>query len=507
MKKTWRNLTAQAELISSKRTIDLFDDNRLEQLSVSSNGIFIDFSKNKLNSSIVDDLVALAKECELSKAINAMFAGETINCTEQRAVMHFLLRAENSDLPEWKEVFEQRQKAIEFAQKIRNENLLGATGKVIDTIVNIGIGGSDLGPRLVIDAFKHHVPKVLNIHFMSDVDYSESAQLLDSINLETTLFILCSKSFTTWETQTNAQLAISALKEKVGEAGWQRHFAGVAVDQQAMTDFGIIPEHQFLIWDWVGGRYSVWSSIGLVARIALGNDIFDRFLAGAREMDQHFQQTPFEQNLPVLLAMVQIWNINFMNHSVFITLPYRHGLRLFPDYQQQLEMESNGKSVDTNGDIMAYHTCPYIFGQLGLNAQHAFMQLVHQSTHNTYLEFIAVPEKAVPFEDDVAFRSCLAQSSALMKGTLDIDSGAKHCPGDRPSTTLVLDEMSPETLGGLVALYEHKVFVQSVIWGINAFDQFGVELGKQIAKSLTKESTDNTAIDGSTRELIRRFGH
>lgn len=506
MKKTWRNLTAQAELIASKRTYELFDEHRIEQLSAASNGIFIDFSKNKINNAILSDLVALAKESDLSGAIKAMFNGEKINRTEQRSVMHFLLRADASNLTEWDDVKEQRRKASEFAEKVRSGELIGATGKPINTVVNIGIGGSDLGPQLLIDAFKHQVPDELSIHFMSDVDYSESKALLNTIDLERTLFILCSKSFTTWETQTNAKLAIASLKSKVGESGWQQHFAGVAVDQNAMTQFGIIPEHQFLIWDWVGGRYSVWSSIGLVARIAIGNENFDRFLSGARAMDQHFQETPFEKNLPVLLAMVQIWNINFMNHSVFVTLPYRHALRLFPDYQQQLEMESNGKSVDVQGDIMPYHTCPYIFGQLGLNAQHAFMQLVHQSTHNTYLEFITVPEKSVSFEEDVAFRSCLAQSSALMNGTLAIESGEKHCPGDRPSTTLVLEEMTPETLGSLIALYEHKVFVQSVIWGINAFDQFGVELGKQIAKSLSSQSLNDPQVDASTRELIRRFG-
>jgi glucose-6-phosphate isomerase len=504
--KLWQKLSTEAEVVSKQKIVELFDEQRAEVMSLAANGLFIDFSKNKLTETAKQLLLDLAEHSGLAREIQALFNGEKINTTEQRAVMHHLLRAESSELPEWQYVLEQKQKASAFAEKLRRGELKGATGQVIDTVVNIGIGGSDLGPQLLIDAFKHQIPQQLNVYFISDVDYSEASHLLSSINLETTLFILCSKSFTTWETQTNAQLAITALKQVVGEQGWPQHFAGVAVDQQAMTRFGILPEHQFLIWDWVGGRYSVWSSIGLVARIALGNEIFEQFLAGARQMDQHFREAPFATNLPVMLALVQIWNINFMHHSVFITLPYRHALKLFPDYQQQLEMESNGKSVDKQGQFVSYSTCPYIFGQLGLNAQHAFMQLVHQSAHKSYLEFIAVPESSVPFEQDVAFRSCLAQASALMKGTGDQVASEKYCPGDRPSTLIVLDEMTPHSLGRLLALYEQKVFVQSVIWNINAFDQFGVELGKQIAKSLNLASIDDPQLDGSTRMLLQKFG-
>ncbi len=497
-------LKAQALRIGDSSIEQLIADKALESSIYSLNDLSIDFSKNKLDSRTLDLLIQLADKAGLKSSIEAMFSGAPINNTENRPVLHPLMRAEHSELICWSDVEREKQKAIEFSEQIRSGNLKGATGKTLSTIVNIGIGGSDLGPKLIIDAFKNQIPDSIETHFLSDVDYQEVANLLDSIDLESTLFILCSKSFTTWETQTNAKLVIDALSKVVG-SNWPQHFAGVAVNQQAMSEFGILPERQFLIWDFIGGRYSVWSSIGLICRIALGNDCFERFLAGAREMDDHFQSASLENNLPVLLALIQIWNINFLQHDVFITLPYCHALKLFPDYQQQLEMESNGKSVDKQGKPLPYLTCPYLFGQLGLNAQHAFMQLVHQSERNTYLEFIAVPEKKIPFEQDVAFRSCLAQSSALMKGTGDQVPAEKRCPGNRPSTTLVLNEMSPENLGTLIALYEHKVFVQSVIWGINAFDQYGVELGKKIATSLTKGSLDDPNVDNSTKELIRRF--
>ncbi len=499
-------LKAQALRIGDSSIEQLVADNALESSIYSLNDLSIDFSKNKLDSKTLALLVQLADKAKLKSSVEAMFAGEPINNTENRPVLHALMRAEQSKLACWPDIEREKQKAIEFADKIRSGRLKGATGKPLSTIVNIGIGGSDLGPKLIIEAFKSQIPDPIETHFLSDVDSQELTHLLGSIDLESTLFILCSKSFTTWETQTNAKRVIAALRQLVGD-DWPQHFAGVAVNQQAMSDFGILPERQFLIWDFIGGRYSVWSSIGLICRIALGNEYFERFLAGARAMDQHFQSASLEENLPVVLALVQIWNINFLQHDVFITLPYCHALKLFPDYQQQLEMESNGKSVDKQGKPLPYSTCPYLFGQLGLNAQHAFMQLVHQSERNTYLEFIAVPEKSVPFEDDVAFRSCLAQSSALMKGTGNQVPPEKRCPGDRPSTTLILNEMSPENLGTLIALYEHKVFVQSVIWGINAFDQFGVELGKQIATTLTKGSLQDSQVDNSTKELLRRFAN
>lgn len=499
-------LQQQAESLTSNSIRNIVDTQQFKNGFFQDNGVAIDFSKNKITDEVLNTLLAFAESKQLNKRIQAMFSGDAINVTEQRPALHTLCRAESSNAEQWLEVEQQHQKAARFADKIRRGELLGATGQPISTLVNIGIGGSDLGPRLVFDALSEYQQEELDIHFMSDVDYQAAEQLLSSINLEQTLFILCSKSFTTWETQTNAQLAISALKKVVGEQGWSAHFAGVAVNQQAMTDFGILPEHQFSIWDWVGGRYSIWSSIGLIVRIVLGNAVFDEFLAGGRAMDQHFRKTELSKNLPVLLALIQHWNINYQHHSVFITLPYRNGLKLFPDYQQQLEMESNGKSVTTSGEPVFYATCPYVFGQSGLNAQHAFMQLVHQSQRKTYLEMITIPESNVNFEEDVAFRSCLAQSSALMNGTQDGGSSEKACPGDRPSTIIVLDKLSAFSLGQLIALYEHKVFVQSVLWDINAFDQFGVELGKQIATGLTKASQDDPQVDTATRSLIKRFG-
>jgi glucose-6-phosphate isomerase len=499
-------LKKQAEVLTSNSIRNIIDTQQFKSSFWEHNGVAIDFSKNKITDEVFNTLLAFAESKQLDKRIEAMFAGEVINVTEQRPALHTLCRAVSSNLEQWKDVEQQHQKAARFADKIRQGELLGATGKPISTLVNIGIGGSDLGPRLLVDALSEHQQVGLNIYFMSDVDHQSAEQLLSSINLEQTLFILCSKSFTTWETQTNAQLAISALKKVVGEQGWSAHFAGVAVNQQAMTDFGILPDYQFSIWDWVGGRYSIWSSIGLIVRIALGNAVFDDFLAGGRAMDQHFLNTELSKNLPVLLALIQHWNINYQQHSVFITLPYRHGLKLFPDYQQQLEMESNGKSVTTFGEPVFFATCPYIFGQSGLNAQHAFMQLVHQSQRNTYLEMLTIPEANVSFEGDVAFRSCLAQSSALMNGTDDGGPAEKACPGDRPSTIIVLEKLSAFSLGQLIALYEHKVFVQSVLWDINAFDQFGVELGKQIATGLSKASQDDPQVDAATRALIKRFG-
>ncbi|NVJ51227.1 MAG: glucose-6-phosphate isomerase [Gammaproteobacteria bacterium] len=494
------SLSKLAAELTQRRISDVMQENA-GTITQQALGITIDFTKNKLTQNVLELLLEQAQQSTLKHSIAAMFSGEKINQTEQRAVLHTLLRAQQSPLAEFSAVQSAREKAAQFSDKVRAGKLLGATGKPINTIVNIGIGGSDLGPKLLLEAFAAEIPSTLSVHCLSDVDYAHAQALLASLDLSQTLFILCSKSFTTWETQTNAKLVIEQLKQKVSEAQWAKHFAGVAVDQAAMTQFGILPEHQFCIWDFVGGRYSVWSAVGLIARIALGNATFERFLAGAAEMDEHFQQADFAENLPVLLALVQIWNINYLGHDVFITLPYHHSLARFPDYQQQLEMESNGKAVNQAGEFLSFATCPYIFGQLGLNAQHAFMQLVHQSQHKSYLEFIAVPDPSVSFADDVAYRSCLAQSRALMTGT-DGVSNEKTCPGDRPSTTLVLEAMTPQMLGKLLALYEHKVFVQSVLWGINAFDQFGVELGKKIATSLTESGADDADLDVSTRALI-----
>ncbi|NVJ60850.1 MAG: glucose-6-phosphate isomerase [Gammaproteobacteria bacterium] len=505
MNQHWpESLIKEAEKLKGVRISDLFSQeaDRLSYLSANACGIYIDASKNLINHVAFEELVSFAQKKRVTDAIKSMFQGNKINYTENRAVLHTLLRSSQSNVAEYEAVKSERHNVSEFAEQIRSGKTLGATGKPIKFIVNIGIGGSDLGPQLLVDAFRSSIPTTLDYEFLSDVDDEQLDYIWKRVDPEATLFILCSKSFTTWETQTNAKRVIERLKEAVGD-NWNKHFAGVAVDVDAMSRFGILPQRQFKIWDFVGGRYSVWSSVNLIARILLGNKLVDEFLFGAEDMDKHFQDAPLDSNLPVLLALIQTWNIQFLNHSVFITLPYSHGLRLFPDYQQQLEMESNGKRVDRQGQPINWPTCPYIFGQLGLNAQHAFMQLVHQSDRQTYVEFIAVPSKTRNFEDDVAFRSCLAQSQALMEGTLDESVEEKRCPGNRPSTTLVLDKLTPKTLGSLVALYEHKVFVQSVLWDINAFDQFGVELGKKIATQLTSKSVEDNNVDDSTRSLIR----
>ncbi len=490
--------------LCNRSLIELLNDSdRVNHLTFKSDDIIIDAAKNHIDAPTLKHLIELAKSKDLKVNIDKLFSGDLVNLTEQRPALHPLLRSASSEHPLHPEVQNEKERLIAFAEKVRRGELLGTTDQVIDTIVNIGIGGSDLGAQLVFDAFGSKKQSNIKIHFLSDVDYTHLANLMAQLNLERTLFILCSKSFGTIEPLTNAEYVIGEYQKTLGENAWQQHFVAVSSKETAMTKFGILKPHQFLVWESIGGRYSVWSSMNLICRIGLGNDVVDEFLAGANQMDEHFRSADFSENLPVLLALIQYWNIHWMHHKIFISLTYSHALNLFPSYQQQLEMESNGKSIDRDGNPIDYMTCPFVFGQLGLNAQHSFMQLVHQSNHDSYIEFFAVPDKNVSFEKDIAYRNCLAQSRALAIGEAQSATPHHRVEGNNPSTTIVLKEISPKNLGQLVALYEHKVYVQSVLWNINPFDQFGVELGKKIASNLRLESLNDEHIDASTKQLIK----
>jgi glucose-6-phosphate isomerase len=475
----------------------LLEQRGIDQLVMSDCGITLDLSKNRVDPEVLKRLLELAQTHQLSDMINQLFAGGLVNSTEGKPALHHRLRSSSYQ-------DSQTNQIEQLVDDIRRQKLIGSTGKAINSIVNIGVGGSDIGARLLVDAFSESIPSGLSIKFLNTVDHSYSHSLFSQLDLEATLFIVCSKSFQTTETLLNANKARTTMIDVVGEQNWHQHFIGVASNQQAMDQFGITSANQYLVDPAIGGRFSVWSAIGLVARIALGNDLFNQFLQGAENMDEHFKQTDFAENLPVILALIQIWNINFLQQNTFICLPYYYRLKLFYEYQQQMDMESNGKSVNKQGQPISYATSPFIFGQVGLVAQHSFLQLAHQSNHSGYVEFLTVAEGSMSFEDDIAYKSCLAQSRALMTGLVDQDHPHKNCPGDRASTTIVIDQLTPQTLGALMALYEHKVFVQSVIWNTNPFDQFGVELGKRIAESLVQSSLDDPSIDPSTKFLINK---
>ncbi|WP_237413080.1 glucose-6-phosphate isomerase [Acinetobacter nectaris] len=515
---------------------ELFDQHksRFKDFSQSFEQLVFDYSKQRITQAVLDELVRFAKQQKLDDWIKKLFSTDTINYTENRAVMHWALRlpkqgSEHQLLAN--QVNEQLDRMYALVEKIHQGQYRGATGEVIQDVVNIGVGGSDLGPLMASHAlsdFKVQTASPLKTHFVSTMDGSQLSDLLHQLRPETTLFIISSKSFGTIDTLSNAKTVRLWLEKALGENDKviKNHFIGVSTKPEKMTAWGIDPEKQFLLWDWVGGRYSLWSCIGLPIALTVGVNGFKEFLAGAYAVDQHFQKAPFAENIPVLMGLLGVWNTNFLDMQTHAVLPYDGRLKYFASYLQQLEMESNGKSVQRNNKKVELRTCPIVWGEVGPNAQHAFYQLLHQGTHSVSCDFIAPVERynakhftyvenaeALAIQHNLALSNCLAQSrllafgnEALAKDELDHLPAYKQYEGNQPSTTMLVKELSPYTLGMLVALYEHKVFVQSVIWNINPFDQWGVEKGKEIANQLLPvlngEQEDLSSFDASTQGLI-----
>ncbi|MFB9246174.1 glucose-6-phosphate isomerase [Massilia antarctica] len=507
------------------------DPQRFPKLTVDAAGLFLDYSKNRLDGRTLELLVDLAQERGVETQRDAMFAGERINLTERRAVLHTALRAPRGTalVVDGQDVNADVHAVLDrvriFTDAVRAGTWLGHSGKPITDIVNIGIGGSDLGPKMVCLALRQYAHPRLTMHFVSNVDGHDMDAALGKVNPETTLFIIASKTFTTTETMMNAQTARAWFLQHAPEDALARHFVAVSTNTEAIKTFGIDPANMFPFWDWVGGRYSVWSAIGLSVALCVGFGHFSDLLAGAHAMDQHFQQAPLASNMPVLLALVGFWNRQFLGCASVSIAPYHQDLNRFPAYLQQLDMESNGKRVTKGGQPVDTPTCPVIWGDCGTNGQHAYFQLLHQGSDVTPIDFIAALRPAHELENHHAalLANCFAQSEAFMRGkTIDevrvdlqsqglslaeIEALAPHktFPGNRPSNTILMEYLKPYTLGALIALYEHKTFVQGVIWDVNSFDQWGVELGKVLAKKIEAELTGEPQPelhDSSTNGLI-----
>jgi len=512
-----RLLELASETLSSDKGIainQLFqeDNQRFEKYSLKAGELKLDFSKNLVNDDIWEQLINLAEQSPLETHRAAMFAGEKINNTEDRAVLHAALRSTESDALSAEEkaraeqVERQLQAVKAVSEEIRSGSWTGSTGKPITDIINIGIGGSDLGPKMACTALEEYAHKRINVHFISNVDGAQILSTLKKLDPETTLVSIASKTFTTQETMLNAKTAIQWFKDNLGLENPKNsaHFIGLTANPEAAINYGI-PENQILEFsDWVGGRYSLWSSIGLSIAISIGFENFKQMLDGAREMDLHFQQAPLEKNMPVILALLGIWYSNFLNAQSIAIIPYCERLLLLPSYLQQLDMESNGKSTSLQGESVSYNTGPILWGQTGTNGQHAFFQLLHQGTRLAPIDFIAAVKDNLsnPEHHQVLLGNMLAQSSALMEGQA-APEGEQHryYPGNKPSNTLLLNELSPRNFGALIALYENKVFVQGSIWNINSFDQWGVELGKKMANSLLDQGSSASNLDASTKAL------
>ncbi|QWS22508.1 glucose-6-phosphate isomerase [Campylobacter coli] len=516
------------------RTLFSEDLNRGFKYFLQSGDLKLDYSKNRINDETLKLLFDLAKECSLKEKIDAMFEGEKINSTENRAVLHTALRNKSDYavkiddmdiMPNVREVLAKMQK---FSDSIRVGSWLGYTNQVITDIVNIGIGGSDLGALMVCKALKNYAHPRIHMHFVSNVDGIQLQGVLEKVHPETTLFIVASKTFSTQETLTNAFTARRwFLNHALDEKYITKHFVAVSTNKEAVKEFGIDLENMFEFWNWVGGRYSLWSAIGLAIMIYLGKENFSSLLEGAYLIDKHFRNEPFEKNMPVLMALIGIWYINFFDAGSHIIAPYDSVLRYFPKFIQQLDMESNGKQITKSGKRVDYDTGPIIWGDVGINAQHAFFQLLHQGTHLSPIDLIASLVKRGNFLEhhEILLSNVFAQAEAFMLGrTLEevqeemtkkgltkeqIHKLAPHrvFSGNRPSNILLLDEIHPKSIGSLVALYEHKIFVQGVIWDINSFDQWGVELGKELAKTILSELKGETTQehDSSTKNLIQIY--
>jgi glucose-6-phosphate isomerase len=526
----WQALERHLQAVRDTHLRELFaaDPGRGETMTCEAGDLYLDWSKNRVTGETVGLLVALAERAGLRQRIDAMFAGERINVTENRAVLHVALRA-----PEGSSILLDGHNVVEdvhgvlrrmrgFADEVRSGRWLGHTGRRIRNVVNLGIGGSDLGPAMAYEALRPYSDRSMTFRFVSNVDGADIAEATRDLDPAETLFVVCSKTFTTIETLTNARTARAWLLDALGDqAAVSRHFVAVSTNAEKVAEFGIDPANMFGFWDWVGGRYSYPSAIGLSLMVAIGPDRFDELLAGFHLIDEHFRTTPFERNLPVLLGLLGIWYIDFFGAETHAVLPYSQYLQRFPAYLQQLDMESNGKSVTLEGTPVRVDTGPVVWGQPGTNGQHAFYQLIHQGTRLVPSDFIGIcrPAEVVGDHHDLLMANFLAQTEALAFGKTTEEVLAEGVapdlaphrtfPGNRPTSTILAPELTPSVLGQLTAVYEHKVFTQGVVWNVNSFDQWGVELGKvlatRIAAELDPAAGDDLDHDSSTNALIRRY--
>ncbi len=532
----WQALNTHFEQVKDLHMRGLFaaDALRFDNFSLRCNDLLLDYSKNRITMDTLPLLFQLARESDVPAWIERMFAGEKINFTEQRAVLHTALRNRGDEpvlvdgadvMPAVRKVLAQMRS---FTEQVRSGVWRGYSGEPISDIVNIGIGGSDLGPVMVTEALRPYQDR-LRVHFVSNVDGSQIVDVLSGLNPATTLFLVASKTFTTQETLANAHHARRWLLDAAtDEAAVCRHFVALSTNGEKVQAFGIDPVNMFEFWDWVGGRYSLWSAIGLSIALSVGMDHFEELLAGAHAMDTHFRSAPLEQNMPVVMALLGIWYHNFFGAESYAVLPYDQHLHRLPAYLQQADMESNGKRVTRSGEVVDYRTGPIVWGEPGTNGQHAFYQLIHQGTRLIPADFLVAAQAHHPLVDQqrILFSNCVAQSEALMRGKTAAEAEAelaeqglsraridallphKVFPGNRPSNTLLYPRLTPFMLGQLIALYEHRIFVQGVIWQINSFDQWGVELGKQLAGAIQGELQAGAVApehDSSTRGLLEQF--
>ena len=535
---SFKQLNALAE--AAPDLAELFQQHPLRGQTLCSHidGLIMDYSKQRLDDKILKTLIQMAEERQLPEKIKHLFTGQPVNQSEQRAALHTALRTpeqagsdhlqpdDSSIVPE---VHQQLDKMAGLVDRIQSGIWRGFTGRKITDVVNLGVGGSDLGPLMVTHALREYAQtSALKVHFASTIDGSQLFELLSHLNAETTLFIVSSKSFTTIDTLSNADTVRAWLRQFCHNDAlmYRCHFIGVSASAEKMTQWGIPAENQLHFWSWVGGRFSLWSAIGLPIALALGMKTFRALLLGAHKMDCHFSQAPLDNNIPVLMALCGIWNVNFLKIHAHAILPYDGRLKFFPSYLEQLEMESNGKSVLQSGEAISYETCPVLWGEVGANAQHAFYQLLHQGTHAVASDFILAARRydsiqgsahydSMLAQHELNIANCLAQSRVLAFGNHAVepsDNPYRHYPGNQPSSTLLLDHLNPESLGALIAAYEHKVYAQAVIWGINPFDQWGVELGKIVALQLqpalsgaVAENNHPNHLDSSTQTLSRKI--
>ncbi|MGM8885718.1 glucose-6-phosphate isomerase [Psychrobacter sp. 1U2] len=537
----WQRLQTLAAQPWSLAQLFAQDDERTTRFSRQAGALYMDYSKQCIDDTVLANLLSLADSCELSARIQALLQGAMVNTSEQRAALHTALR-----LPETAElqvgaqdvvadVHHSLARVARLSERVRNGTWRGFSGQAITDVVNIGVGGSDLGPLMATTALDEWADTDIEVHFVSNMDGTQLDNLLKHLNPENTLFIISSKSFGTVDTLSNAKTALSWLlataKLRAGTEGsvLRRHFIGISANSTKMTAWGIHPEHQLQLWEWVGGRFSLWSAIGLAIAVRIGMSQFRELLAGAHSMDQHFATAEFKDNLPVLLGLLAVWNSTFLQIHAHTVLPYDGRLEYLPSYLTQLEMESNGKSVTHDGSHIDYNTCPILWGEIGSNAQHAFYQLLHQGTQHVSCDFIAcvrhysdeAQNTSLQHQHELSLSNCLAQSRVLAFGNAAIgevtaDNPAtdmstadkyKHYRGNQPSTTLLLDQLTPHSLGELIALYEHKVYVMASIWDVNPFDQWGVEMGKQMAETVYQAMQQDSVapFDSSTNQLLKHI--
>lgn len=535
--KEWQALSHHQQTIASQHMREWFekDEQRFSRFHLQSGEILLDYSRNRISNETISLLCNLAEAMQLRQKIESLFSGEKVNMTENRPALHTALR-DREQTPILVDgeniavlIANTLKKMRDFVYSVHSGKWVGSTGKPIKHIVNIGIGGSHLGPMMCTHALKEFTLPNLEIHFISSVDENQLATVLQKIDAETTLFIISSKSFSTIEPLTNARTLSAWLINKLGKDAIKKHFIAITACKQKAMEFGVSEEYIFPLWDWVGGRYSIWSAIGLPLMLMIGNEQFQAFLTGANDMDKHFKSSEFSHNMPVLMAMLSVWYVNFFGATAQAIAPYSHRLRYLIPYLQQAEMESNGKRIDRNGHLIPYASGSIIFGEEGCDSQHSYLQLLHQGQHLIPVDFIMTANSATPpnpIHQDILIASCLSQAQALMRGkTVDeaydellatklspqqasLLAPHKIIPGNKPSNILFLDRINPRNLGALIALYEHKIFVQSVIWNINAFDQWGVELGKQLLPTILRHVQSEPSeeyIDSATAGIIHHL--